>query len=592
MSDMYDVVVVGLGPVGACLGNVLGKLGLKVLITEQTDGLETRPRAAAMDDENIRLLSNLGLADEFIATTVSAPDLQMVSSYLEAPAGAPPPMLLSGLASAEEGVGKPGAWPEWKRPVPLGRNGFKRENRMFYQPELERILRAGVSRFPNVKIEVSQRCVGVANVPGGVEIQLQRDDGKWEPRKGGEVVFASSPNGDVRIVRSRYIIGCDGARSVARDLCIGPELVSLDYDERWWAIDLMLKDDSAFFGSKIPHYGHFNIEQTRCYIILPGARVWDRPEKRRHVRIDIQLIKDDPEELLETEEYVRSLIRPWLADEDYDIVRFSLYRFWSLLAAKWQKQNVFLVGDSCHTTPPFLGQGLNQGMKDAANLSWKIAMVLRGQATEQVLETYQQEREKVVRDVVGGAVTMGRVSEEFKAAQAKGQDALVAAVKRVSDEKRGFESGFSMGATKMLHGDLSERSAKLLKTDRITGQTVPNCEVITEAGRKFLDQAIGDWNVVLLCVSQIGQEPTLSKDALKLMQRHGIKPVRLALGTPEPGCAYRAELSDSHEFVRQAPCAVLIRPDRFVYGMTRLDDVDVLVEQFDRYLRPSTTSRL
>merc|ERR1711862_442827 len=120
----------------------------------------------------------------------------------------------------------------------------------------------------------------------------------------------------------------------------------------------------------LPHYAQFICEPTRSYIIVPGAFVYDRPEQRRHVRIDIQVVEGDPEKELETDAFIRRLLSPWLCDDDYDIVRFSLYRFWSLVAQKWRRQNVFLVGDACHTMPPFLGQGLNQGMKDARNLTW------------------------------------------------------------------------------------------------------------------------------------------------------------------------------------------------------------------------------
>merc|ERR1711920_104068 len=108
-------------------------------------------------------------------------------------------------------------------------------------------------------------------------------------------------------------------------------------------------------------------------------------------------------------------------------------------------------------------------MKDAANLAWKMSLVMKGAADEELLKTYQQEREKVVREVVAGAVTMGRVSEEFKAAQAQGPEVLAATIRKVRDEKRGFESGFSMGATKMLHGDLQARPGEILQNDRITG---------------------------------------------------------------------------------------------------------------------------
>jgi len=252
-----------------------------------------------------------------------------------------------------------------------------------------------------------------------------------------------------------------------------------------------------------------------------------------------------------------------------------------------------LAGDSCHTTPPFLGQGLNQGMKDSANLAWKIKAVLNGQADEHVLVSYQQEREKVVREVVGGAVTMGRVSEEFKAAQREGPEALRATVQKVRDEKRGFESGFSMGATKMLHCDLDKRLPTLLRNDRITGQTVPNPDVMCADGvSRSLDAVIDGWHVVLLCVSEGGDAPALSAAAQAAVGRCGVQVVRLASAAAQGDCEHRVKLAASHEFVRHGPCAIIIRPDKFVYGMTKLSDVSDLIMQFEQYLKPTSTSRL
>lgn len=591
MAETYDIVVVGLGPVGTYLGNLLGSMGMKVLLTEQTDGQEMRPRAAAMDDENLRSLENVGLAEEFLATTISAPDLQMLSAYIEP--GSSPPRLLSGLAGPE-GVGRPGAWPEWKREVAVGRDGFPRENRMFYQPEMEMILRRGLPRFPKVKVEFSQRCVGVDSVDGGCVVHLQKDSGSWKPTPGGEVRFFSEPAGPVRNVHCRFCLGTDGAMSVVREKCVGPKMSDLNYDERWWAVDIMLKDGDAHFGPKVPHYGHFVCEPKRQYIVLPGARVYDRPEQGRHVRVDIQVSAEDAAESggdLESHAYVRRLISPWLADEDYEVVRFSLYRFWSLVAENWRTGNAFLVGDSCHTTPPFLGQGLNQGIKDCRNLAWKLKMVMDGVADESLLNSYQQEREDVVRNAVKGAVSIGKVADEFTKAQAQGPAALDAAYEQVRREKRGFE-GFQITSTTLAHADMDSRSQAVLRGDGLTGRTVPNSLVRGPNGfSQKLDSVIGANRLALLCVSNDGTEPELDAAALSSLKTWDGHVVRLALKVQVLGTHF-AELPASNALARLAPCAVLVRPDRIVYGVTKLDDAQKLLLDFGRFVRPSSVSRM
>jgi len=269
----------------------------------------------------------------------------------------------------------------------------------------------------------------------------------------------------------------------------------------------------------------------------------------------------------------------------------SLYRFWSLVAENWRTGNAFLVGDSCHTTPPFLGQGLNQGIKDARNLVWKLKLVMDGLADDSLLRSYQLEREDVVRNAFKGAVSIGKVATEFQHAQAKGPQALNDVYEEVKRDKRGFE-GFQMTSTTLAHTDLDVRSAKLLRGDGLTGRTIPNTVVRAPNGFcQKLDRVTGENRLALVCASDDGDAPDLSGEMNALLESWGGHVVRVSLKQQHLG-TYHADVPPSHALSKLAPCAALVRPDRIVYGVSKLVDAEQVLLEFGRFIRPTGASRL
>ncbi len=323
----------------------------------------TQPRAGGFDDENLRLLQKVGLVDDFIQTSNN---------------------MRMGLDDGEA--------------VNMGsRNGHGYGYRGFYQPRFEDILRKGIERFSNVSIKYSTCCLEIRQFNDYAETKLQDDLGKWVKTPGDEAIFESHLRGPTYKVRSKFVIGCDGAHSVVRK-AMGSKFVDLGFTERWWACDMKLHNEADLWDKKIPNPRSRN-DLDRTWGLIPLWKMTDKGEEGRHIRFEFKVIPKDEQTYggdLQSPERIKNLISNWLDPEDYLLVRFAMYHFRGLIAEKWNVGRLFLAGDACHTMPPYMGQGLNQGFKDIANLPWKISAVLRDTIPDphHFLRTYQEEREK------------------------------------------------------------------------------------------------------------------------------------------------------------------------------------------------------
>ena len=325
-----DIAIVGLGPVGALLANLLGRLGLRVDVFERDRTAYALPRAVHFDDEAMRVFQAVGLAEEIAADTHVSPGTLFV-----------------------DGEGR--VMLDWSRRMEEGPQGWH-ESYRFHQPTLERALRKGLGRFGHVRV-----------------------------RLGHEVV-------DPEALEARYVVGCDGARSGVR-AAIGGGSEDLGFHERWLVIDLTLKRPRPDLGDYTRQF---------CDPARPATYVRTTGHRRRwEIRVQ-DGEGDDPET-------VWRLLSPWIGPEDAEIERAVIYSFHALVARRWRRGRLFIAGDAAHQTPPFMGQGLCAGIRDAANLAWKLAAVIRDDAPESLLDSYQNERMPHVRDYVELAVRMGRL---------------------------------------------------------------------------------------------------------------------------------------------------------------------------------------
>ncbi|EHR03975.1 2-polyprenyl-6-methoxyphenol hydroxylase-like oxidoreductase [Bradyrhizobium sp. WSM471] len=351
--ELFDVVIVGRGPVGATLANLLGLCGVRTLVLEREARTYHLPRAVHFDDECMRVFQTIGLAEAILPHVILSPGML----FLDADGK----MLL-----------------DWSRPQTLTPMGWNLSYR-FHQPELEDVLIAGLSRWPHVALR--NRCDVFA---------LDQDE------TGVRVRYEDLSNGTLSEVRARYVIGCDGARSLVRRF-IGSGMDDLGFHERWLVIDVLLKRDRNDLGDY--SIQHCDPRRPATYVRGTGTR------RRWEITV---LPGEDSQEVAQPAK-VWELLSRWITPDDAELERAAVYTFHSVIAQQWRSGRLLLAGDSAHQTPPFLGQGMCAGIRDAANLAWKLAAVLHGRAEADLLDTYQSERQPHVRQFIELAIRLGGV---------------------------------------------------------------------------------------------------------------------------------------------------------------------------------------
>lgn len=355
MSPRVDpVVVVGAGPTGVTAATILAQYGVPVLVLDRWSSVFPQPRAVHLDDEVYRILARLGVAEDFAAISRPSEGLRLMDARHRVLA-------------------------DFRRERTAGRHGFPAAN-MFDQPDLEAILRENLHRQPRITFR------------GDVEV-----DSIEQPTDGPvQISFTDRMTGETDTALASYVLGCDGANSVVRR-SIGASMCDLNFEQRWLVVDVNTDHD---LGQWEGVHQVCDTERAATYM-----RIGDR----RH-RWEFQL--KDGETSAEYEEMGRlqPLIAPWTGDlpaDDLEIVRGAEYTFRAQLADRWRDRRVFLLGDAAHLTPPFIGQGMGAGLRDAVNLAWKLAAVLDGRLPETILDTYEEERHPHARHMIRLAITMG-----------------------------------------------------------------------------------------------------------------------------------------------------------------------------------------
>jgi 2-polyprenyl-6-methoxyphenol hydroxylase-like FAD-dependent oxidoreductase len=498
-----DVAIVGYGPVGETLAILLGQRGWKVGVFERQPTPYPLPRAVHLDHEVARILQAAGIGDELKRLTEPADVYEWRNATGET---------LLRIGGKQMGIC---GWPEAN---------------MFSQPDLERALDVRARSLPNVTIDRGCEVVGIRQADDGVALEV------------------ASADGVRRDVMARYAVGCDGANSFVRRQ-IDARFTDLGFFFDWLIVDV------------IPHepcvWDPINVQI--CDPARPTTVVSGGPGRRRW---EFMRLPGETIEQLDDEATAWRLLRPWRLDpRNATLERHAVYTFQARWADDWRNGRVFLAGDAAHQMPPFAGQGMCSGIRDAANLAWKLDLVLDGKAADAVLDTYAPERIPQVRQVVDFSMELGKVICVSDPQAAAERDAAMSAAAR----ERGLTPPLPTPAI---------GPGILFAGDPLAGSLFPQGEVLCgETGGRF-DDVVGRGFTLVGCV---GDPATVLEADLAAFFA--------SIGGITAHVASRAAIRDVNGtygrwFAENGVAVALQRPDFHVFGTARaLDGASMLVRR-------------
>ncbi len=491
-----DVLVIGLGPVGAVFTALCAKQGLSVLVIERDDEVYKQPRAIVIDYEVMRQLNLVGCADGVLEHSKPSEGYHFVNQDWEI------------LMKRD------------RAPV-LAPTGYHFAN-LFHQPSMEHVVRDELAKLPNVDIMLNTQFMAIEQDGEGVTATIRTPEGLKE-------------------CRSKFAVGCDGGGSLTRRY-LDIQLDDLGFDEPWVVIDV--KVPAGVDGLPKPGVQMCDPDRpTTCVPSGPGRHRWE-----------FMLKEGETAEQVTRPESLKKWISKWIDPDLIELERSAVYQFHGLVAQEWRVGRTMIIGDAAHQTPPFMGQGLCAGVRDAANLAWKLSAVKRGKAHPDLLDTLMSERSPHARAVIQGAIEMGRVVCVLDPEKAAERDR-----KMIADRKAGRPYALP-GVPNIENGILDDEAA---------GKVCPEGFMAGSQGdRRRVDDVVGYVPLLIINTSQPSDEGCANTQKLRAISpdlRVCIigKPMNNAIAIADDDGAIAKYLGDAE--------AMLVKPDRIIFGANKIE---------------------
>ncbi|HYF20262.1 MAG TPA: bifunctional 3-(3-hydroxy-phenyl)propionate/3-hydroxycinnamic acid hydroxylase [Ramlibacter sp.] len=527
-KEDVQVLVVGAGPVGVTLANLLGVYGIRTLVVDRGTEILDYPRAVGLDDEAMRTFQAAGLAEAMLRDMIQNVPMRMYSAGKQCFAEI--------LPSTQE-------------------FGWFRRN-LFSQPLGERVLRQGLERFPHVELRLGRELVALSQDETGVDAMLAGADGATTR------------------VRAAYLLAADGGRSTVREMLKVP-FDGKTHPRKWVVIEC---DEDPLDAP----YTALHCEPRRPYVCLRlpyGLRRWEF----------MLFPGEDGEQMLRPDK-VRELLGQHVAEPDkLHVIRARVYTHNSRVARQLVHGRVCLAGDAAHITPPWIGQGLNAGLRDAMNLGWKVAWILQRRLRPEALDSYQLERHTHAKAMIELADLFGAALSITSPWKAWLRDRFMLAIRNLPAVRDYILQMKFKPMPRFSRGVVQETAVPAM-ADRVGRMFIqPKVEAADGAAIK-LDEALGPgfalltWQKELVATGSPALRRNLSRlgaAAVTAARGKSVQAMRIKAAAPE-GVRVVEDYENALHFWFQRTGAdwVLLRPDRYVAALGTAADLEPAVERF------------